>query len=105
MIEEKPENESPRITDAGTDMRGVFVMENASYFAQTFAPLNDVFGNSGPMKIVSEESEITVVVAVGEAGEDGGADVDCALLEANQESLRDCMDVLFTEPLESHGGD
>ena len=74
-----------------------FLASNAGFFAQAFAPLNDVFGNSGPMNIVSEEAEVAVVVGVKEADEDGGMDVDCVLLEPNQESLRDCINTLFTE--------
>lgn len=76
-----------------------FVGENASYFAQAFAPLNEVFGNAGPMKIVSDEADYTVVVAVRNAEDeeqpaDGVMDVDCAILEADQDSLRDCLDAL-----------
>lgn len=73
-----------------------FVGENASYFAQAFAPLNEVFRNDGAMKIVSDEADYTVVVAVRKAGGDGAhdegvMDVDCAILEAEQESLIDCL--------------
>jgi len=76
-----------------------FVGENASYFAQAFSPLNEVFGNEGPMKVVSDEADYTVVVSVrhaeGDQSQDEGVmDVDCAILEANQESLRDCLDAL-----------
>lgn len=71
-----------------------FVSENASYFAQTFAALNGVFGNPGPMKLMSEEEDFTVAVVVRGTEEEGVMDVDCALMEAGQESLRDCFDAL-----------
>jgi hypothetical protein len=38
-----------------------------------------------------------VVVGVKEADGDGAMDVDCVLLEANQESLRGCINTLFAE--------
>ncbi len=73
-----------------------FVAENANYFAQAFSPLNEVFGNDGNMKIVSEEIEYTVVVVMRKTtgNEDPDKmviDVDCAILEAKQESIRDCL--------------
>ncbi|MBK1832154.1 hypothetical protein JIN77_15560 [Verrucomicrobiaceae bacterium R5-34] len=76
-----------------------FVGENASYFAQAFAPLNEVFGNDGQMRIVSDEEDYTVVAAVrhaegGDASEAGAMDVDCAILESHQDSLRDCLTAL-----------
>ncbi len=74
-----------------------FLASNAEFFAQAFASLNGVFGNSGPMNIVSEEAEVTVAVGVKEPDEDGAMDVDCVLLEPNQESLRDCINTLFFE--------
>lgn len=84
------EQEAPEGIYAG------FVGENAGYFAQAFAPLNEVFGNAGPMKIVSDEADYTVVVSVrhadgGDPHEEGVMDVDCAILESNQDSLRDCL--------------
>ena len=50
--------------DAPEGMYSEFVGENASYFAQAFAPLNEIFSNAGQMKIVSDEVDYTVVVAV-----------------------------------------
>ncbi len=75
-------------------IRGEFVTQNASFFAQIFEPLNAVFENSGAMNIISEELDITVAVAVKEANAQGEAEVDCALLESPQESLRDCIQAL-----------
>lgn len=74
-----------------------FLASNAEFFAQAFSPLNGVFGNSGPMNIVSEESEMTVAVGVKQADDDGAMDVDCVLLDPDQESLRDCINTLFSE--------
>ena len=74
-----------------------FLAENAEFFAQAFAVLNPIFGNAGPMRIVSEESEMTVVVGVMEPDDDGEIDVDCVLLDPEQESLRDCIDSLDEE--------
>lgn len=74
-----------------------FLASNAEFFAQAFAALNEVFGNSGPMNIVSEEAEMTVVVGAKEADGDGAMDVDCVLLEPDQESLRECINTLFSE--------
>ena len=76
-----------------------FVGENASYFAQAFAPLNEIFCNDGAMKIVSDEAEYTVVVSVRNVeGDDlhaeGVMDVDCAILEAEQDSLTECLTAL-----------
>ena len=79
------------------EIAGEFLAENAEFFAQAFAVLNPVFGNSGPMRIVSEESEMTVVVGVNEPDESGEMDVDCVLLDPEQESLRDCIDSLDDE--------
>ena len=72
-----------------------FVSANAEYFAQALVPLNGVFRNSGTMNIVSEEQDYTVVVGMRTVGEEGVLDVDCAMLEANQESLKDCINALF----------
>ena len=83
--------------NATADDEGAFVASNAEFFAQAFAPLSAMFGSPGSMLIVSEETEMTVAVGVRETGEDGVMDVDCVMLEANQESLRDCIDTLFTE--------
>jgi hypothetical protein len=74
-----------------------FLSENAEFFAQAFAALNPVFGNSGPMRIVSEESEMTVVVGVEKPDGEGSMDVNCVLLDPDQESLRDCIDSLEEE--------
>lgn len=76
-----------------------FVEENASYFAQAFSPLNEVFGNAGNMKVVSDEMDYSVVVAMRKTAgdedlEEGVIDVDCAILEAQQESLQDCLAAL-----------
>lgn len=85
--------------DAPEGMYSGFVGANASYFAQAFAPLNEVFGNDGAMKVVSDEEDYIVVVAVrhiegANADEDGVMDVDCAILEANQQSLSGCLTAL-----------
>ncbi|NWK55825.1 hypothetical protein HW115_09400 [Verrucomicrobiaceae bacterium N1E253] len=72
-----------------------FLAANAEYFAQAMSPLNELFRNSGTMNIVSEEQEYTVVVGIKEVDEEGAADVDCATLEPNQQSLRDCLNALF----------
>ncbi|BDS07892.1 hypothetical protein NT6N_29320 [Oceaniferula spumae] len=93
LVELSGEQEAPDGIYSG------FVGENAAYFAQAFASLNEVFCNEGPMKIVSDEADYTVVVSVRKADgasdhEEGVMDVDCAILEANQESLRDCFDAL-----------
>ena len=82
-------------TDSIREAEGEFLAGNAGFFAQAFGPLNEVFGNSGPMQVVSEESEMTLVVAVRETEEPGVMDVDCVMLEPNQESLRDCVDSIF----------
>ena len=74
-----------------------FLAANAEYFAQALSPLNPVFRNSGTMNIVSEELDHTVVVGMKQTGEEGVMDVDCATLEPNQESLKDCIDALFIE--------
>ena len=79
------------------EIAGEFLAENAEFFAQAFAVLNPIFGNAGPMRIVSEESEMTVVVGVNEPDESGEMDVDCVLLDPEQESLRDCIDSLDDE--------
>lgn len=81
------------------EVAGGFLAENAEFFAQAFAALNPVFGNPGPMRIVSEESEMTVVVGVKQQDEDGAMDVDCVLLDPGQESLRDCLGSLDDEPV------
>jgi len=73
-----------------------FLASNAEFFAHAFVALNEVFQSSGPMNIVSEEADRTVVVGVKEADDDGAMDVACVLLEPNQESLRDCINTLFS---------
>ncbi|MFK7911787.1 MAG: hypothetical protein AB8F34_14465 [Akkermansiaceae bacterium] len=89
---------SKKIDKQQTDeVAGEFLAENAEFFAQAFAALNPVFDNPGPMRIVSEESEMTVVIGVKEKEEDGAMDVDCILLDPDQESLRDCVDSLEQE--------
>ena len=82
--------------DEPEGMYSGFVGANAGYFAQTFAPLNEIFSNDGAMKIVSDEDDYVVVVAVrlleGEdEDEEGEVDVDCAILEANQKHLSSCL--------------
>jgi len=89
--------DSPTGPTSPTESDGAFLASNAEFFAQAFVSLNGVYGNSGPMNIVSEESDRTVVVGVKEADGDGAMDVDCVLLEPNQESLRDCINTLFAE--------
>ena len=76
------------------EIAGEFLAENAEFFAQAFAVLNPIFGNAGPMRIVSEESEMTVVVGVMEPDDEGEMDVDCLLLDPEQENLRDCINSL-----------
>jgi len=89
-----PDTESP---EDQIDGDGEFLASNAEFFAQAFVAFNEVFQSSGPMNIVSEEADRTVVVGVKEADDDGAMDVDCVLLEPNQKSLRDCMNTLFSE--------
>ncbi|MCP5537405.1 MAG: hypothetical protein H7A51_14380 [Akkermansiaceae bacterium] len=76
---------------------GEFLASNAEFFAQAFSPLNSVFDSSGPMNIISEEAEMTVAIGVKQADDHGAMDVDCVLLDPDQESLRDCIDTLFAE--------
>lgn len=89
--------------DVPTGIYSGFVGENASYFAQAYAPLNEVFNNDGAMKVVSDETEYTVVVEVrqAEGSEVGVMDVDCAVLEADQESLKECLVAL--DGMENNG--
>lgn len=84
-------------TDKIREAEGEFLADNAGYFAQAFGPLNELFENSGPMQVVSEESEMTLVVGVRETEEAGVMDVDCVMLEPNQESLRDCVDSVLVD--------
>ncbi len=91
-----PDTESPEDPIDG-DGDSEFLASNAEFFAQAFSALNEVFQSSGPMNIVSEEADRTVVVGVKEADDDGAMDVDCILLESDQESLRDCINTLFSE--------
>jgi hypothetical protein len=84
-------------TDVIREAEGEFLTSNAGFFAQTFGPLNALFENSGPMQVVSEESEMTLVVGVRETEESGVMDVDCVMLEPNQESLRDCVNTILMD--------
>lgn len=70
---------------------------NAELFARTFAGLNQIFSSEGPISILSEEEQMTVAVGVRPANASDEADVDCVLLEPNQESLRDCLNTLFED--------
>ena len=79
----------------GDGERRAFAAANAEFFAQALAPINELFRNSGTMNIVSDELDYTVVVGMRTTGEDDVVDVDCALLEAGQDSLRDSLDALF----------
>lgn len=72
-----------------------FIAANAEFFAQTLAPINELFSNSGMMNIVSEEDEFTVVVGMRTTDEEGVMDVDCAALDPNQESLKESLNALF----------
>lgn len=74
-----------------------FIASNAEYFAGVFAPLSSLLGVNGPMRILSEESEMTVAVGLREVDESGEVDVDCVVLQPNQESVRDCLETLFTD--------
>lgn len=74
-----------------------FLAESAQLFARAFVGLNQVFGSEGSVKILCEEQERTIAVGIRPAHNGEEADVDCILLEANQESLRDCLNVLFEE--------
>jgi len=78
-----------------TNERSAFTAANAEFFAQALAPINGLFRNSGMMNIVSDELDYTVVVGMKTTGEEGVMDVDCALLEPGQNSLRDSLDALF----------
>ena len=88
------QNTSTENVDAIAEQQD-FLAANAEYFAQALAPLNGVFRNSGMMNIVCEEREYTVVVGMKEAGHEGELDVDCAILGADQGSLKDCINALF----------
>lgn len=68
---------------------------NAEFFAQSLAPLSTVFGNTQMLRIVSEEADSTVVVGMQKTEEEGVMDVDCIFLDANQESLKECIHSLF----------
>lgn len=74
---------------------GEFASANAEYFAHALAPLNELFRNTETMNIVSDELDYTFVVGLTTTGEQGVVDVDCALLEAKQESLRDSLNSLY----------
>ena len=87
-------NEELNLSDADAEQQA-FIAANAEYFAQSLAPLNAVFRNSGMMNIVSEEQEYTVVVGMKTAGDEGELDVDCAILEPHQQSLKNCINALF----------
>jgi len=94
----EPLENSAEVTDSAGDeetAQQAFIAANAEYFAQAMSPLHSIFRTSGMMNIVSEESDFTVVVGMNPTGEDGVMDVDCATLEPNQESLKDCINVLF----------
>jgi hypothetical protein len=88
-------NEHSNTSDDSEAAQQAFIASNAEYFAQALAPLNDIFHNSGMMNIVSEESDFTIVVGIKPTEEDGVMDVDCASLDPNQESLKDCINALF----------
>lgn len=77
--------ENPNTTD------DQFLASNAEFFTQAFAPLNQIFQNSGSMTIISEEARNTVVLNIKKTDDDGAMDVDCALLEPHQESLSECI--------------
>lgn len=79
----------------GNGERRAFAAANAEFFTQALAPLNVLFRNSETMNIVSDELDYTVVVGMKPTGEEGEVDVDCALLEAGQDSLRRSLDALF----------
>lgn len=86
------------ITGEGSDPiveQQQFLAANAEYFAQALSPLNQLFDNSGMMNIVSEEEDYTVVVGMKQTEVDGDVDVDCATLEPNQQSVKDCINALF----------
>ena len=84
MIKESKES-------AADEMASEFLAENAEFFAQAFAVLNPVFNNPGPMSIISEETDMTVLVGVKEAESDGSMDVDCILLDPEPKSLSKCI--------------
>lgn len=81
--------------ELGNGERRAFAAANAEFFAQALAPINELFRNSGTMNIVSDEIDYTVVIGMRRTGENDVLDVDCALLEAGQDSLRGSLDSLF----------
>ncbi|MBT8037730.1 MAG: hypothetical protein KJO21_09315 [Verrucomicrobiae bacterium] len=85
-------------TDKIKESSREFLATNAVFFAQMCEPLNALFQSSGPMQILSDESEMTLVVAVRateETDEAGAMDVDCVMLEPNHESLRTCVNSIL----------
>lgn len=91
-------SEEQMTTESGDDPiaeQQQFLAANAEYFAQALSPLNEVFDNEGVMNIVSEEQEYTMVVGMKQTGVEGEADVDCAMLDPNQPSLKESLKALF----------
>ncbi len=84
-------------TENRNSQHSAFLASNAEFFAQSFVVLNEIFQSSGPMNIASQETGRTVIVGVKETDNDGAMDVDCVLLKPRQESLRECIDTLFSE--------
>jgi len=82
-----------------------FITSNARYFAQMFMPLNEIFGNPGSMKIVSQEERRTVVIdiKVDNENSDGEqeADVSCVMLKPDYKTLADNM-MILTPPDDVH---
>lgn len=90
-----PESENPNNEIVTSDE---FLSSNAQFFAQTLSPVSDILQNAGSMTIVCEETERTVVVGLRETDDDeGDMDVNCVLLKPHQRSIRDCINIVFSE--------
>ena len=90
-----PESENSNKEIATSDE---FLSSNAQFFAQTLSPVSEILQNAGPMTIVSEEAQNTVVVGLRKVdGDDGDMDVNCVLLKPHQRSIRDCINIVFSE--------
>ena len=92
MNEDSTTSDEKTFKDGG---RRAFAAANADFFAQALAPINELFRNSKTMNIVSDELDYTVVVSMQPTGEEGVMNVDCALLEPGQDSLKECLNSVY----------
>lgn len=84
----------PPETQILTQVNDQFLADNAEFFVQSFAALNDVFENYGKLSIISEENKYTVAVSFKTIPDTDDLDVECMLLRPNQNSLRDCLNIV-----------